>query len=229
MKMARFALVAALLIVATVQVARACPGPKGHRGMMRWPEARCAKMLMKASADHLKDHLGVSADQMKRIDAVRYNFLTKAIRYRASLQQHALYIKRVMSADAPDQAKVLREMRKARGVRGLKMEEGVKAYLRILKVFTPDQRDRFRKKCRKHHGQGPGKGYGHRGPGKGYGHRGPGKGYGPHGPGKGYGPHGRHPGKGLGQSRACGGHGQGHGPGQGKGCSCSAKGRTPHK
>jgi len=155
-----------------------------HRGMKG---LRCAKMLMHAPPDRLKEKLKLSDAQISKLEPLRMNFLTKKIKGKAEVQLNRLKMRRLMQADLPDQNKVLKLMRKQRNIRGRIHEEGLKAYISALKIMSAEQRKDFRVKCRKmgkgrhfkRFGRG-GFGRGKFGPGGGFGR---GRGHGPRGGG----------------------------------------------
>lgn len=185
------ALTLATGVMFTAGFAFARPGHGGcgkAYGMHRIPGVRCSRMLMHASPDRLKAKLGLTDQQLAKIEPVRTNFLRKRIRFKADLKQQRLDLRRLMWQEAPSEGKVLALMRKSRGVRGRLAEERVKAHLKVLSILTPDQRKKVRARC-----GGPGGGGFGDGPcphcakkwgGKrGRGHGGPPWGPGPHGEG----------------------------------------------
>ena len=167
---------------------RGGPG-RGGGGPERWggPHMRCAKMLMRAHPDVLRDKLGLKPDQVTRIRKLRSNFRYKRITARAEIQRHRLQMRELFEASGvPADGKVLGLMRKIRAKRGRLMEERMKTHLAAMRTLTGEQRTTLRTKCRKMRGHGKwmhgrrggpgGRGPGGRGGGGpgGWGHGGPG-------------------------------------------------------
>ena len=154
------------------------PGP-GMRGGGMSGVGHCGRMLMRVPPQELKAKLKLDDKQLARATALRDNLANKQIDLRAKLAKNKLKLRKLMEADLPDQHKVLAEMRRMRGTRGVLTEESVKAYLRFLAVLTAEQRKQVREMC-SHRGRGFGKHWRHDRRGRGGGHgRGGGPGWGP--------------------------------------------------
>ena len=142
----------ALTLGATFVVATPTPAeaqPWRHMRRHQMGKRRCLGRLMHGHPEMLKKRLQLTDAQIAKIDPIRTNFLRKAIKYRAMVQQYRLDKRTEMRKDLPNQGRVLAAMRKIRGARGNMKEEMVKAYISILKVMNPDQRKKMRQQCRR--------------------------------------------------------------------------------
>jgi Spy/CpxP family protein refolding chaperone len=140
---------------------------------------------MHAHPDVLHSEFGLSADQISKLEAIRDNFVQKRITHKASKARIRVELRKEWRKDLPNEAKVLKQMRKMRNLRGKIQEERTKALLKALRLLSSEQRAQFRAKCMKMGPRRGGKGWG-KGWGKGRGRRGGcpcGPGGGPGGPG----------------------------------------------
>jgi Spy/CpxP family protein refolding chaperone len=139
------------LLPETAEARRHGHGRFGHRGHHKHGHMRCMGMLFRAPQMMLKQKLGLSDAQVKKIESIRMNFMQKRITLRANMQRQRLKMRALWQQDLPSQNAVLSGMRKLRSIRGTLMEERVKASLWMMGTLTKQQRQKLRQKCWKRH------------------------------------------------------------------------------
>lgn len=135
------------------------------RGPFRNPEA-------------LKD-LGLSPEQSRKLDDLRYAHRTRMIEERAALEKKALELKRELDKDSPDAAAAGRLVEEVSALRARMAKERIAHQLEVRKILSPEQWAKVKEAFRGEWGQRRGMGRGgFRGEGPG-----PRPGFGPGSPG----------------------------------------------
>ena len=130
------------LLEAQSQEKRVCPrdgkGMMMEKRMNKVPGKKCNNPMM------MKEHLGLSSDQMGKIDEIRLNYRKKILEYREKAAPKKIAVHRLLLEDNVDIGRI-RTLVKELGdykveVRMLKIQE----HLDVEKVMTPGQRTKWR-------------------------------------------------------------------------------------
>ena len=132
------------------------PGrPPMERAMPRW-----------WNNPQLVEKLGVSQDQIKKMDDIFQQHRLKLIDLNASLQKAEATMEPLMAADQPDEAKIVAQIDRVAQARAELEKANARMLLGIRQVLTPDQWKKLQQE-RPGAAQGPGRGprgAGQRGP-----------------------------------------------------------------
>jgi periplasmic protein CpxP/Spy len=105
------------------------PGrPPMERAMPRW-----------WNNPQLVEKLGINADQIKKIDDIFQQHRLKLIDLNAALQKAEVTMEPLMSADQPDEAKVVAQIDRVAQARADLEKANARMLLGIRQVLTPDQ------------------------------------------------------------------------------------------
>jgi Spy/CpxP family protein refolding chaperone len=115
-----------------------------ERAMSRWWNNR-----------ELADRLGLSADQIKRMEDSFQQHRLRLIDLNASLQKAEVTLEPMMAADQPDEARVVAQIDRVAQARAELEKENARMLLGVRRVLTPEQ---WKKLQQEHPGTGPGGG-----------------------------------------------------------------------
>jgi heavy-metal resistance protein len=127
-------------------------GQRGPRGMMSAPVERPLITIML----HHRAELGLSADQVGRLEALRGDFAREAIRRDADIRIAELDLASMLEQDSPDLSKVEAKVREAAQLRADLRIARLRAIEQGKAVLTPEQRTRLQTMLSggMHHGAG---------------------------------------------------------------------------
>jgi Spy/CpxP family protein refolding chaperone len=130
------------------------PGPRAMRRADRLPraavrmaEGRGGRMGEGLAAllrsPRLRKELGITEEQRRKLEDIRFNTTRAAIQQRATLQVLRLDLDRLKQADAPDRAAIDKEIQEIAQAGAALMRTRVGAELDVRAVLTKEQRDKL--------------------------------------------------------------------------------------
>ena len=114
---------------------------RGMHGPMRQP-SQAERPLISLALQH-EDQLGLSAEQVQRLEALRSEFQKEAIRRSADVQIAELELRELLRQDPVDLVKVEAALRKLEGLRTELRLTRLKAIEQGKAVLTPEQRQKL--------------------------------------------------------------------------------------
>lgn len=114
---------------------------RGMHGPMRQP-SQAERPLISLALQH-GDQLGLSAEQVQRLEALRSDFRKEAIRRSADVQIAELELRELLRQDPVDLVKVEAALRKLEGLRTELRLTRLKAIEQGKAVLTPEQRQKL--------------------------------------------------------------------------------------
>ena len=100
--------------------------------------------------------LGLTPEQQKKIDDVFQESRLKLIDLNASLQKEEVILEPLVSADQPDESKILPQIDRVAQARAELEKANARMLLGIRRVLTPEQWKKLRAEERSRPGMGPG-------------------------------------------------------------------------
>jgi len=95
-------------------------------------------------APDLDQQLGITAEQRKKLDDIRFSSEKIRIQAQADLRIQQLDLERLMSADVPDRAAIDKKVQDIAQAQGALMRSRINSDLDRRSVLTKEQRDKMR-------------------------------------------------------------------------------------
>jgi Spy/CpxP family protein refolding chaperone len=140
--------IAASAAAARAQDAPGTPPPPRHGHPMGAGRQGMAPMRA------MGDRLGLTDEQRKRIEDIRFNHRKKAITIRAEVESARLELGRLLHADAPDSRAIDNQIDRLAQLRAGLAKDRVAGMLEMRTVLTPEQRKEWREMRRGMRGWG---------------------------------------------------------------------------
>jgi Spy/CpxP family protein refolding chaperone len=125
------------------------PGQPQHPPMMGRPEGRPPGMGLRAPGKWWKDselmrRMGVSGDQVQRIEKIFQDYRIQLIDLHAALERQRAILEPLVEADQPNESQVIAQIDKVVQARASVEKSHVQMLLAIRQVLTPEQWKKLR-------------------------------------------------------------------------------------
>ncbi len=123
---------------------RMMPGMGGPARMQRMPGMWTGDPIAGlVRRPEIQKELGVTPEQLKKLEDIRFNTEKETIQHRAALQVQRLELGRLIGADAPDRAAIDKKVQEVAQEEAALMRISITARLDARSVLTPEQRTKL--------------------------------------------------------------------------------------